>query len=297
VVLDVLVTSGRLPVAGLTADDLEVLDNGVPQKVEAIQLDRMPIDISLVVDFFNEVEVGGFSLARKVWSPRLAERTREDMINVAAELRPTDRLRLLQVDDNLGRELWPMQSPPFPIERLPIVSNHLSETARPRATYGRMQGLYDITAAALLRQAEADRRHLVVAFTDGVDGASATPPSLLLAVARESQSAMYVARRDTQTEFAAMEGIRNVTPYRPLLWPPDPHIIERAAESTGGSVFFHPQGSLLPDFRKIFNLFRSSYVVRYQPTSQTPGWHDVTVRVVKAGKFDVKVRRGYSIPK
>jgi hypothetical protein len=40
-----------------------------------------------------------------------------------------------------------------------------------------MQALYDVVAAALLHESPSDRRHLVIAFTDGVDGASVIRPS------------------------------------------------------------------------------------------------------------------------
>ena len=312
VTLDVLVTSGKTPVAGLTAADFEVLDNCIRQSVEAIQVEANPIDISLVIDFFNETEVGRFTVGDRVfpdsrlsprsitnrqWSPRLAGRTRDDMVAVADALRPSDQLRLLQVDENIGTELWRMQPPPFPLDRLPAEAAVLAEYSRSQATYGRMQGLYDVVAAALLRDTPADRRHLVVVFTDGVDGASALPPDLLLALARESASVMYLARRDTQMEYAVKIGVKGAIPYTGLLWPPDPRVIERATESTGGSVYYHPQGSLLPDFREIFDRFRRSYVIRYQPTSTTPGWHDVSIKVTRPGRFDVQARKGYTVPK
>lgn len=313
VTLDVLVQTGRVPVAGLKAADFEVLDNGQRQSVEVVEVERVPIDISLVIDFVNEGVVGRFTVTRidpesrlsryrisnEVWSPKVGQRTREDMMEVAGALRASDRLRLLQVDENVANELWPMQPPPFPVERLPppMVRPSLHDTPRGTATYGRMQGLYDVVAAALLRESPADRRHLVVVFTDGVDGASALPPSLLLALARESPSVMYIARRETAEEFAVKMGIKGAIPYSGLLWPPDQHVIERAAESTGGSVYYHPQGTLLPDFRAIFDQFRKSYVIRYQPTSATPGWHEVTVTIGKPGRYDVKSRRGYTIVK
>jgi hypothetical protein len=313
VTLDVLVESGRVPVAGLTAADFEVLDNGERQSVEVVEVERVPVDISLVIDFFNERGVGRFTATRidpesrrspyrftnEVWSPKVGQRRREDLLDVARALRASDRMRLFQVDENIANELWPMQSPPFPVERLPPPQANSSAFESPRraATYGRLQGLYDVVAAALLRESPADRRHLVVVFTEGIDGASALPPALLLALARESPSVMYLARRETAEEFAVKMEIKGAIPYSGLLWPPDHHVIERAAESTGGSVYYHPQGTLLPDFRAIFDQFRKSYVIRYQPTSATPGWHDVTVKIAKPGKFDVNARRGYTIVK
>lgn len=37
-----------------------------------------------------------------------------------------------------------------------------------------------------------------------------------------------------------------------------------------------------------------SYVLRYAYNGvPTPGWHDVSVRVLRRGTFDVRARRGY----
>lgn len=311
VVLDVLVESNRVPVGGLTNDDFEVLDNGQRQTVDVVQVDTVPIDVSLVVDFFNETWVEKFTLTKensefglstsrasnRVQSPAVFRQTRQDMLDMPRALKLTDRLRVLQVDGQVGGELWPLQRPPFPVERLPDlpIGSLGQETAQPQSTYGRMQGLYDVVTAALLRQTPPDRRHIVVVFTDGVDGASVLTPTLFLAVARESMSVMYLARRDTQDEIALKLEIKRATPYAKFLWPPDPHVIEKAAESTGGSVYYHPSGTLLPDFKEIFDRFRRSYVVRYQPTTAASGWHDVSIRITRAGKYDVKARKGYTV--
>ena len=50
VAVDVLVTRGGQPVTGLTADDFIVLDNGVPQQIESVLLDEVPITLLLVLD-------------------------------------------------------------------------------------------------------------------------------------------------------------------------------------------------------------------------------------------------------
>lgn len=43
VAVDVLVTRGGRPAVGLGADDFAVLDNGVPQQIEAVLLEDVPI--------------------------------------------------------------------------------------------------------------------------------------------------------------------------------------------------------------------------------------------------------------
>jgi hypothetical protein len=298
VVLNVLVASDRRPVTDLVAADFEVTDIGERQVVEVDHADTVPLDISLVIDSFNEIGVGsgrGIELA----TPAVSRRTRQDLVSVASLLSPDDRLRLLHVDGNVAAEIWSFQRPPFPLDRLPTwpwpLRPSRADRAGADATYGRMQALYDVVAAALLHESPSDRRHLVVAFTDGVDGASVIPPDLFLDVARESDAVMYLARRDTQTEVAVKARNKDAAPYGSLLWPPDPRVIEQATVSTGGSVYYRPLGSLLPPFKEIFDRFRRSYILRYQPTNVAPGWHDVTIRITRKGSYDVRARRGYTL--
>lgn len=53
--LDVLVTDGTQPIAGLEARDFEVLDNGVPQNVELIAFENAPLNIVLALDMSRSV--------------------------------------------------------------------------------------------------------------------------------------------------------------------------------------------------------------------------------------------------
>jgi hypothetical protein len=51
---------------------------------------------------------------------------------------------------------------------------------------------------------------------------------------------------------------------------------------------------MINDFKKIFEVFRQSYVLRYRPTGVKPeGWHELKVTLVRRGRFDIRARRGY----
>jgi hypothetical protein len=56
-----------------------------------------------------------------------------------------------------------------------------------------------------------------------------------------------------------------------------------------------PNDNLLTDvFLRAFEDFRSSYLIRYSPTGvPRGGWHDVSVRVTRSGRHEVRVRSGY----
>ena len=44
-----------MPVAGLTKDEFELLDNGVPQQIELMSVEAMPIDVSLALDTSDSI--------------------------------------------------------------------------------------------------------------------------------------------------------------------------------------------------------------------------------------------------
>src|ERR1051325_8892570 len=48
--VDVLVTDGRKPVAGLTAQDFELRDNGVAQSVDVLDTSDVPLNAVLALD-------------------------------------------------------------------------------------------------------------------------------------------------------------------------------------------------------------------------------------------------------
>ena len=48
--IDVSVMNGLTPVAGLTAENFAVTDNGVPQALDSVSLDTVPLNLMLVLD-------------------------------------------------------------------------------------------------------------------------------------------------------------------------------------------------------------------------------------------------------
>lgn len=100
----VSVKQGRHPVADLTSADFELLDNGVRQQVDVVSLERVPIDVTMVLT--------GFPI------PQAADHLRG--LVSAEEIRrllpATDRLRVVTANDGIRGRL---------VEKDYVVPGHL----------------------------------------------------------------------------------------------------------------------------------------------------------------------------
>lgn len=108
VLVDAVVTSGGRPVADLTAADLSVTDNGVPQTILEVSRESMPIDLTVIFDssstagaVFMDSLTGG-ALARTV--ARVTERLgKEDRLSLVSFSRGVREHMRLRPPSELGR--------------------------------------------------------------------------------------------------------------------------------------------------------------------------------------------------
>ena len=89
VTIQVAVKSGNRPVGGLTAADFELRDNGVAQTINNVSIEKIPLDLTLLLDLSSSVD--GLTL------DRLKTAVRE----TTALLRPDDRIRLIAISQVL----------------------------------------------------------------------------------------------------------------------------------------------------------------------------------------------------
>lgn len=162
--VDVSVKNGRVPVAGLTTADFEVLDSGVAQRLDAVSIEAVPIDVTLAVDLSGSVvpNVKAF---------------KSDVEKFVAMLRPADRVRLVSFSTDV-REDVPMQPPVGPIQA-------------DWTDMGGATSLNDGVLYALLWPETPDRRHLVIVFTDGMDTSSTVPNESIPAVAGRVEAVLH----------------------------------------------------------------------------------------------------------
>lgn len=266
--VDVSVKSGNRIVAGLTAADFRLYDNGVLQQVEAVSIEDVPIDVTIFHD--TSVSQGG-----------RIDSLKRDIVAVAGLLRPGDRIRLLTFDDQV-QDAFGWQ----PAGSAPDVS---------RVRMGRISPVYDALFAAFLHRPETGRRHMVLALTDAEDAGGITAIETLAAVADRSESVLHLVRLDDARPTGPQRGvIRQWNPTRAART--EVALVEKLARDTGGVVHDEPlfRNHVVSSFRKAFDDFRQSYVLRYSPKGVAAGgWHELKVDVVKPGRHTVRARRGY----
>jgi VWFA-related protein len=277
--VDVSVRSGGKPVGGLGAKDFVLLDNGVGQQIEVVDTEAVPLDVSLIID------TSGSTIT-------LVGQLTNDMRRIAAILRPDDRLRLLTIDTYVN-EIFPMQ----PAATRPAID---------RLTANGLSSVHDALAASMLRPVEPNRRHIIIALTDGIDSISALRARTVRDIAERSDATLHIGHVDISAARylaafqCAMMGW--CSPTR-RFWLPfqdhDPETLREAARLTGGDL--HEPGVFVDAnpvgiFKQVFDDFRRSYVLRYMPKGVArEGWHDLTVRVPAAPSFVVRARKGYAI--
>ncbi len=273
VAVDVLVTRRGQPVTGLTADDFEVLDNDVPQRIDSITLEEVPMTLLLVLD--TSGSVGG--------APLTQLRAAADAASNA--LRPDDRVGLVTFSDKLRTVV----APPAPVSMLP--------DALGRLRAGGATALYDATFAALTLREQTVGRHLMLIFSDGDDTASWLDPREVLTMAQRSDVVVYgvtldEVRRESSVDRQSRASARRWFPTEPFLF--RRQFLPRLVEDTGGSQFVAEDvGRLRDAFERVVGEFRSRYLLTYAPTGvESAGWHALEVRVRGRGRR-VQARRGY----
>jgi len=260
--VNVSVKTANAPVTGLTAADFVLTDNGAAQTIEAVEMETFPIDLTVVLDTSGSTGTG---------LGRLLAETEA----LAARLRPSDRFRVLTIDTYVyeavplqpaGKVRWP--------ERLPL--NGAS-------------AVHDALFAGLVTSVDPDRRHLLIALTDGIDTGSALDAAMVREAAQRSDVLLHIVGVTFMPAQAPVPP--NWLPRRDL----DLDVLQDAARRTGGEL--HLAGPLGPEAMRAVNAaiddFRSSYVLRYSPLTTSPGWHALDVRLKTSGNFTIRARQGY----
>ena len=186
--VDVLVTRSGRPVTGLTPADFELLDNGVPQVLQSVDLEEAPVHVMLALDI--SASLSGSRLPTLI-------RASQTMVD---QLLPSDRVTLVTFQ-----------------RRLQLLAHDSSDRVAVRDALGMMRSggatsLRDATYAGLMLSTTSHQRLLLLVFTDGRDAGSWLNPGAVLEAAHVSNAVTYgVVLRDEDASLEFLERVTEVT--------------------------------------------------------------------------------------
>jgi VWFA-related protein len=256
----------RRPVMGLGAADFEILDNGVPQQITDVTYEKLPIDVTVLLDISASV------------TGTVLDELRRALRQLRTDLGTRDRLRLITFN--------------MSIRRLVDFTDAATVTDTALASLGGAgsSAIFDSLAVALTSPVPPGRRQLIVLFSDGQDSSSISDADTLLDVAKRSTPTIAVVLASPLRQRPASL-LRNSTK---LATATVGDLAEQISSETGGFVAtINPDDNLTSTFRRVLEQFRTSYVLYFTPRGvDRQGAHTLEVRVKRA-QVDVRARRGY----
>jgi VWFA-related protein len=254
VTVAVSVKNGNVPVTGLTADAFELRDNDVPQQIDAVSIEVVPVDVSLVIDLSSSVLNDATEFAADVGA-------------FTRMLRPIDRVRIVTFGSGVT-EAVSMQPATSTLDLTGI-------------RMGGATSLNDALLYGLIWPKEPDRSHLVIVLTDGYDSLSTLDSDSLPDVAGRVDAVLHTVLFDWQGLITPGMRASQVA------------LIE-ATRRTGGEMHrpgrvLDDFSQILDDFRASYVLrYTARNVTRGGWHNIT-----VTLRRAQAEKFTVRARKGY----
>jgi VWFA-related protein len=272
--VDVLVARSGRPVLRLTADDFELRDNGVVQRIDAVNVEDVPVTLMLVLDVSESVE--GQPL----------EHLRSAIGAAADALSAADRLALFTFSHHVTLAAAP--------------TNELAQvrSAAGAVKAGGATALYDATFAALVMRERIQGRAVMLVFSDGDDTASWIDPRTAIAAAQRSDVVVYGVTLESRLQRQHLQAV--MQDRREQQWfLEEPSLYGRqylpmlAVESGGSLLVAERSDQLRETFVRVVNEFKSRYILTYTPRNvAADGWHSLDVRV-KGQRADITARRGY----
>jgi len=267
--VDALVTDGRTPIAGLTAADFELRDNGVLQSIDAAAFESLPLSLIFVLDTSGSVAGGKMQhLSNAV-----------DLI--LESLHADDRAALV----TFSHRVW-------------LRSGLMSDFSALRrlmssATAAGGTSLRDAVYAALAISDVEESRPLLVVFSDGIDNASWMDADVVEKAARRSNAVVYGVAIGASIKYQWSTSVSAWQPV-PVYTRGQTDFLDAIADATGGRVLKADTLDKLPKtFDEVLREFRTRYVLSYSPQRvDARGWHRIEVKV-KGRNAEVKARAGY----
>jgi Ca-activated chloride channel family protein len=265
VTVDVSVTRKNLPVSGMTARDFVVYDNGVKQELQPVAAEHVPLEAWLVLDTSDSVRPKLPQLVQAAWAfvDGLSTRDRAALIGFS---------QTVVVRQILTGDLDAMR--------------HALRALESKGT----TALYDATYVALRLREASNTRAVAVILTDGCDNTSWLTADRVVTLTERSDLLIYGV--SLGPGLYNRYGDFGVESDREPRRTPQYEFLRKLAEASGGRVFNATWAQLKEAFARILTEIRARYVLTYYPTSATPGWHKLEVKLTGA-KGEITARRGY----
>lgn len=259
--VDVFVSDREKPVRGLRGDDFELRDDGLPQRVEVVESEALPIQVLLVFDSSDSL----------TGEKRTALRRAGEFLLDA--LRPVDEVGVIAFSDEVA---W--------VARPTLDRNAIHGAIASLQPVGGT-AVYDALLSALA-VADPRGRTLVILFTDEVDNSSLLDALNLKAAAERSSAIVHLVTVRPPPRLVVDGRVA-----------PEPYPLETIAELTGGRAWVARSTATLTEaFTRIAASFATRYVLRYELSADPrPGWHRLDIKL-RTGKARVQARRGYWVP-
>jgi Ca-activated chloride channel homolog len=255
----VLDKEGR-PAPDLTADQFEVYEEGVKQKIEIFEPEtEQPLDLALMID-------SSLSETKELlFEADAASRFIQKLV------RPADRLSVFQFADAV-------------IQLAPFSSNVPAlQAALHRITPGDGTALYDAVylGSQALSRNSAGRRRAIVLVTDAGETTSRADFESARRAALRADTLLYTI----VIRAVKSEGGRNTA---------GEHALETIADSTGGATYYPDViGELDHMFDRIDRELRTQYRIAYYPNPRPPAGAFRTLEVRVKCECTVRSRKAY----
>jgi VWFA-related protein len=264
VAISATVKRNNAVVANLKTADFLVTDNGVPQSVEAVTVESVPLDVTLFMDTSGS-------------TAGALDRMKANVITIAKMLRPDDQFRLMTIGLAVDTPVpWQRAGSPISLDMKAVPGISL---------------VYDALFVALTHTPATGRRHLIVAMTDGEDCGSLLDGARVLDASGRSEAVLHWIYVSNQGDFDQLSIPAWCTPTDAG----EVDFVAQSAARTGGDSHRSRFGDpAVRTFAQILDEFRQSYILRYSAQGvKSSGWHTVVVQVPAQPTLTVKARSGY----
>jgi VWFA-related protein len=184
--VDVLATDNGQPIRGLIAADFEVVDNGVPQQVDLVSFEQIPLNVILALDMSDSVAGERLENLRAAGRALLAALKKDDQSALVAFSHRVQLGAGLSTDASRVRAAL--------------------DDANPTGNTALIDGTY---AAITLGESDAGRA-LVIVFSDGLDTSSWLTAEAVLDAAKRSDAVVYGVSVQSRVK---PEFLRDVTSF------------------------------------------------------------------------------------